>query len=111
MALGKQLRVEAVRGIGSGGIGSDYTAVGPITTRPNCTAVFQNLTDQPIMLSFDGVVDHIPFNAGSAFTYDITTNKAVPDGLFISVGTQFYVKQIGVPTTGNFYISLFYARD
>lgn len=110
MALGKQLRVEAVRTLDAGDIGVDYVKVGVSSTRASGILQFQNLTDATLMFSFDGVIDHFPLPANGYFVLDVSTNKAVADGMFLSIGTQFYVKQIEAPTSGSVYITMYYGR-
>ena len=101
MALGRQLRCEPVRSLAYSSIVSGYTAVGTPVTNPDGVALFQNLTNQTVMFSFDGVNDHFPLAALAGHVLDITTNQPTNDGLFLSVGTQFYVKQIGTPSSGS----------
>lgn len=112
MALGRNLRVEAVRSLAFGSIVSSYAAVGTPATRADAILQFQNLTDADVMVSFDGVVDHFPLAAGAYFVLDVCTNKVTPDGMYLSIGTQFYVKYLtGAPSSGAFYISLYYGTN
>jgi len=112
MALGRSLRVEAVRSIAFGDIDSTYEPVGSPAGRSDAILQFQNLTDTDLMVSFDGVVDHFPLVAGAYFVLDICTNKVTQDGMYLSVGTQFYVKYLTDPaTSGAFYISLYYGTN
>lgn len=111
MALGKQLRAQPVRTLAAGSVGASYTAIGVPNDKPDGILQFQNLTDASVMFSFDGVNDHFPLAANSFFVLDVSTNKAVQDGMYLSIGTQFYVKRIGVPSTGSIYISLYYGND
>jgi hypothetical protein len=40
----------------------------------------------------------------------LTTNKVKDDGLFLDVGTIFYVKEVSVtPTSGDVWIEILYA--
>ena len=111
MSLGRQLRAEPVRTLAAGSVGVSYTAIGTPCGKPDSVLQFQNLTDASVMMSFDGINDHFPLAAGAYFVLDVTTNQPTKDGLFLSVGTQFYVRQLGVPATGSVYISLYYGRD
>lgn len=110
MALGKQLRCEPVRTLPAASVVVGYTAVGSPVTNADGIALFQNLTDATVMFSYDGVNDHFPLAASSAHVLDITTNQPTGDGLFLSAGTQMYVKRVGSPTTGAVYITLYYGR-
>lgn len=113
MALGKQLRVEAVRSLDFSGITGTYAAVGSPSTRPNGVLQFQNLTDASLMVSFDGIIDHFPLPASSYFVIDVTTNQPFNvGGLYLSVGTQIYVKSLSSdPGSGSIYITFYYGAD
>ncbi len=111
MALGRQLRCEPVRTLAAGSVGASYTPVGAQVVNADGIILFQNLTDALLMFSFDGVNDHFPLQPNGYHVLDITTNQPTKDGLFLSIGTQFYVKQINVPSTGSVYITLYYGRN
>jgi hypothetical protein len=111
MSLGRQLRCEPVRTLAAGSMGSSYVAVGGPVSNPDGVALFQNLTDAVLMFSFDGINDHFPLASSAGHVLDITTNQPTKDGMYLSVGTQFYVKNISSPTTGSVYITLYYGRD
>jgi|FreactcultuFSWF8_1027224.scaffolds.fasta_scaffold00501_7 hypothetical protein len=113
MALGKQLRVEAVRTLDYSGISGSYAPVGSPSTRPDGVLQFQNLTNASLMVSFDGIVDHFPLPANSYFVIDVTTNQPFNvGGLYLSIGTQMYVKALsGSPSSGSMYITFYYGAD
>jgi hypothetical protein len=113
MALGKQLRVEAVRSLAFGGISGTYAPVGGPSLRANGVLQFQNLTDAAVMFSFDGVVDHFPLPASGYFVLDVTTNQPFNvGGLYLSIGTQIYVKSLsGSSSSGSVYVSFYYGAD
>lgn len=113
MALGKQLRVEIVRSLAFGGISASYAAVGTPSIKPEGVLQFQNLTDAAVMFSFDGVNDHFPLPASGYFVLDVTTNQPFNvGGLYLSVGTQIYVKSLsGNPSSGSVYVSFYYGAD
>ena len=89
---------------------SSYVAVGAGNLNPERLYILQNQTDANLVFSFDGgVTDHLTLIAGSAFTGDITANKTIPDGAFLSKGIVTYVKAEGaLPTTGTIYLSALY---
>jgi hypothetical protein len=110
-ALAIKLLPEAVRSIASGSIGVGYMGVGTPLANPSRLIMFQNYTDAALMVSFDGITDHLPVAASGFALLDVTANKTVSQGFYIAEGTRFYVKEIGAPTTGSFYISTFYGVD
>ena len=99
---------EPVRTLAFGGIGAAYAAVGTALSNPIRIFFLQNLTDESLMFSFDGVTDHIPLPAGGFLLIDVTANKSLAQGFFIAEGERLYVKEIVTPTTGAVYISAFY---
>lgn len=108
MSLAIRLAVEPVRSLVAASVIAGYTAVGTAMVHPIRQLVIQNLTDQAVMFSFDGINDHLPLASNSAFTDDITANKTVDQGFYLPHGTIIYVKRIGTPTTGSVYITAFY---
>lgn len=109
--LAIKLLPEAVRSIAAASIGVGYMGVGTPLTNPSRLILFQNYTDAALMISFDGITDHVPIAANGFVLLDITANKTVNQGFYIAEGTRFYVKEIGAPTTGSFYVSSFYGID
>lgn len=110
-ALAIKLLPEAVRSIAFGSIGGGYMGVGTPLTNPSRLIIFQNFTDGDVMVSFDGITDHLPVAANGFVLLDVTANKTVSQGFYIAEGTRFYVKEITAPSTGSFYISSFYGID
>jgi len=110
MSIGKQLRVETCRELAGASILATYTPIGTGTTRPNSIIHVQNFTNAAIWISYDGINDHFPIAAGSFLLLDVTTNHPTESGLFLSVGTQFYAKQLGIPSSGSVYVSLYYGK-
>ena len=92
-----------------GSITGSYTAIGAAMTAPIRISKIQNSTDQDVIISWDGINDHDAVVAGSGMVLDITTNKSLPQGAFIGIGTIFYVKYASAPSEGNIYLSAFYA--
>lgn len=109
--LAIRLKAEPIRSAAFGDIGAGYTAVGDPLANPSRLLVINNLTDTSIMISFDGVEDHIALGGSGSFVLDITSNKGVAGGLFMAQGTTFYVKEIVSPTSGALYISSFYGDN
>lgn len=71
----------------------------------------QNLTDQNLWFSFDGITPHYVVPANGFVLLDSTANKAIVDAIYWAVGTTIYVAVPtgGVnPTTGSVYLSAYY---
>jgi len=99
---------ETVRSLAFGSIVAGYTAIGTALEHPIRIFLLQNLTDETLMFSFDGVNDHIPVSLGGYLLIDVTANKTLVQGFYIAEGSSIYVKRIGIPTTGAVYVSTFY---
>lgn len=103
-----RFRAEPVRSLAFGSIGATYMGVGSALTHPIRQFFIQNLTDALLMFSFDGIDDHFPLPENGFFVSDITTNKGLGGGWFLSEGDRLYVKEIQTPTAGSVYFSTFY---
>jgi hypothetical protein len=109
MNLAIRLVPEPVRTIAAGSIGVGYSLIGSTGFENPCRIFYlQNLTDATLMFSFNGVDDHFPLLSNSFLLLDITSNKTVDVGAFIAQGQPVYVKQVGVPTGGAVYLTVFY---
>ena len=102
---------EDLREAAFGAIGAAYAIVGTATQNPIRIITIVNDTDAPVVISFNGVDDHIYVPATSGFTYDYNANKQDPSGIFQQPsGTEIYVKRhAGAPTTGDLAITIIYA--
>ena len=108
MGLGTRAIPDIQKTIVAANIAAGYTAVGTVLTNAALTIIFTNATNADVQVSLDGTNDHFPMLARSAFIYDVASDAMMDKGLFIGLGTQVWVKQIGVPTTGSFYVSYFH---
>lgn len=107
--LSVRLTPETVRSVAAASVGAGYTAIGTPIANPAKILLFQNGTDANVMISFDGVNDHLPVFAGAFVLLDASTNRTDPAGsCTVPANTTFYVKRIGTPTTGSVYLSTFY---
>lgn len=107
--LGLRYTAEAVRTLAEASIGAGYTAVGTPVSNPERQFFIQNLTDALLMFSFDGVNDHFPLPANGFFLSDVSSNRvSKSEALYLAKEVQLYVKEIGTPTTGSVYFSVFY---
>lgn len=112
MSLAIRLMAEPVRTVAFGAIGAPYSTVGAPMTKPIRMMILQNFTDTAVMLSFDGVHDHLPMVTNGYLILDITSNKTLPQGFFFGEGQQVYVKLLGAPAaSGSFNLSVFYGAD
>lgn len=103
---------EPVRTIAFGAIGPAYMGIGTAFDHPARMMFIQNLTDQTLMFSFNGVDDHFPLPATGFLILDVTANKTFQAGAFFAEGTRIYVKDVGViPTLGSVYLTIFYGSD
>jgi hypothetical protein len=106
-----RFRAEPVRSIAAGSISGTYMGVGTPIDHPSFQFFIQNLTDATLMFSLDGINDHFPLPASGFLLDDINSNKSIGNGLFLAEGDRLYVKEVGTPTTGSVYFSVFYASD
>lgn len=110
--LAIRLAMEPVRTLAFGSISGTYMGIGTGINNPARVMLFQNLTDQTVMFSLDGINDNFPLAAMTSFVLDITSNKSLGEGYFIAEGTRIYVKDIGIATTtGAVYVTVMYASD
>lgn len=111
MAYGTAVNFEALRTVAFAGIGAGYTAVGTATTDHTRLFSVFNSTDVDVIISLDGVTDHIRVASGSGQIFDLTANKVRDDGLFIREGTIFYIKRAaGAASSGNVWIEVMAAQ-
>lgn len=111
MAFGTRVFYEALRSVAFGSVGASYAALGvPLTGHARLFSL-KNATDVALLISLDGSTDHIYMGANSYMIVDMSANKVRDDGLFLAVGTQFYVKHDGSsPTEGSIYLEIINAE-
>jgi hypothetical protein len=111
MSLSIRFRIEPVRTLSAAVVGAAYMGIGTSLTNPARQIFIQNLTDASLMFSFNGIDDHFPLPSNGFFLNDITSNKTNTQGFFLAEGERLYVKQLGVPTTGDVYFSVMYGSE
>ena len=113
MSSAIRLQAEPVRSLAFGVIGPVYSSIGTPTVNPIRLLSLINTTDTALMLSLDGVNDHLPMVPNGYLVIDIAANKTLPSGgFYLAEGQQFYVKTLGAaPGVGSFYIAVFYGAD
>jgi|SRR6185295_15022443 len=104
-----RLQFEPVRSSGFAAILAGYTPVGTPTVNVCVQFLIQNLTDQSVMLSFDGVNDHFPLPSDGFFLDDVGSNATGANGLVLPANSQLFVKQLsGAPGSGAVYFTVAY---
>lgn len=112
MSLSIRMRFEPVRTLAAASIGAAYMGVGTAISHPARQIFIQNLTDETVMFSFNGVDDHFPLPASGFFLDDISSNKtATAHGFYLAEGERLYVKEVVTPTTGSVYFSVIYGSE
>lgn len=107
MAYGTRATFDAVRELAFGGISGTYAAVGTALTDNARLIRFVNQTDVQVYISLDASTDHVRMAANSFFIMDFSANKIRDDGLFVPIGTIFYIKQVsGAPASGSLWVEV-----
>ena len=111
--LAIRLAAEPLRSLAFGSISGTYAGIGTAFVNPCRILLVQNLTDETMLFSFDGVNDHFVLPAEGFVLIDVESNKTTTGGaLNIPVGTRIYAKDAGTPpTTGAVYVSTFYGAS
>ena len=110
MAYGTRAVFEPIREIAFGSITGSYQPVGSGTMdHARIVRIVNNMNTQ-MYVSLDGVNDHIRLAANSFILLDFSSNKIRNDGLFLPVGTFFFVKQVNPPVSGSLWIEVIYAQ-
>lgn len=104
----KRIFAEPMRSLSSVGIGVNYAAIGVATEEPSFLLIINNYTDAQLTFSLDGSNDHFELGAGNSLTIDITTNRPYSNDIMLEAGTIVYVKQSGIATTGDVFVSTVY---
>jgi len=106
----KRAYFDALRTLAAGGISAAYAAVGTPSAFPIRGFCITNDTQGDLIFSDDpNVAAGKWFIAqGSYKLWDVQANQnAKKDDAFeMTVGTQFYVKQVTAPTSGDVYIEI-----
>ena len=103
-----RLSPEPIRSLGFAAIAAVYMGIGTHIDNPVRILRIQNLTNAMLFFSYDGEHDHEVLAANSFLLLDITANKTREQGYFLAEGTRIHVKQIGVPTEGSVYVTVYY---
>lgn len=103
---------EPMRTLAFGGISGTYAAVGTPLANPVRAFCITNNTQGDLIFSLDStlVAGNMFVAAGSYKLYDVQSNinPQFDDKYVLSVGDQFYVKQVTAPVDGDVYIECLY---
>lgn len=103
---------EPLRSLGFAGISASYADVGtPLTHQVRAFCITNNTQGDLIFTTDDSVSAGEMFVAkGSYKLYDVQANMNTKfdDKYVLAIGTQFAVKQVTAPTSGNVYIECLY---
>lgn len=107
-----RLAAETLRTLAFGSISGTYAGIGTSFVNPCRILLVQNLTNNTLVFSFDGVNDHFVLPSNGFVLIDVESNKTTTGGaLNLPTGTRVYVKEIGTPTTGAVYVSTLYGAS
>lgn len=111
MAFGTKVEFDAIREKSASIITTSYTSLGvPFYANVRLLSI-NNTMDQEIYISYDGITNHLRMPSNSFKLFDLSANKIRDDGLFLSVGTQIYVKFVNATTiNGSVWAEVMYAE-
>ena len=108
-----QAKFDAILSVGFASITASYTALGAALTHNWRIFKITNNTDGDMMFSANGTTNNIFIPAGGFTLYDLAANgpnETVSSALQLAINTQFYIKYITAPTSGDVYIEGIYAK-
>lgn len=106
-----RLRFDEIKTKNFDEVTDNYTNFGSTISNPLRAFNIQNMTDQPIMITFDSedFVDHIFLTSQGFFLFDTATNRTTEGNLYVEAGTQIMVKYTdSAPTEGMVYMTSAY---
>jgi hypothetical protein len=107
-----RVRYEPIRNLGFAAINAaTFTAIGLPFANPVRILKITNLTDAPILISFNGIDSHDVVGANGFCLYDYSTNKADAAGFLEQAqGERVYAQAItALPTINGVYVTVIYA--
>ncbi len=108
-----RVRYEPLRSVAFGTITTVYEPIGLPFANPVRILKVTNLTDQPVLMSLNGIDDHDIVAANGFFLYDYSSNRSDAAGLLEQPqGDRIYVRAEDVlPSDGNVYVTVVYASQ
>jgi hypothetical protein len=105
-----KVQFDTIRTLAFGSISGTYASVGSATTIRARMVCITNNTDADMYFTTDTAVDQIIVPAGSFKLWDFQSNmnNRNDDVYVLEIGTQFSVKQVSAPSSGDVYIELVY---
>lgn len=88
----------------------NYTLVGIVDEAPVRVSKMTNTTNQDVLISYDGVIDHDVLPNNSFVLYDFSSNSGRENVIVVPKGTMIYVKYISAPNAGAVYVTTISAR-
>ncbi len=111
MAFGTRVFFEEVRELNFGDFGGTYVPIGVPLIHHIRLMALNNSTNHEIYISLDGINDHLRMAQNSFKLFDLSSNKVKDDGLFISSGTQVFIRYVStIGTSGSVWIEVMYAE-
>jgi len=97
---------EPIRTLGFAGISAVEAPVGAVTVNEVRTFTINNATEGDLYFSLTSGQDEMFLAKGNFRLYDVQSNinPRVDDRFVLSIGTQFYVRQVTAPVSGAVYI-------
>jgi hypothetical protein len=95
-------------------LGAYGAGIGTGMNKPIRMFFLQNLTDQILMFSFNGIDDHMPLASTAYILLDVSSNQSFGQGFYWAEGSRLYVKRMpgGVdPASGSVYLTVFYGAE
>ncbi len=88
-------------------IGATFESIGPPLSNRWRAFRITNVTDQNLIFSLDGINDQIFVPSFGFVLYDLSANLppfGVENNLVFPIGTQFFVRYVDEPESGDVYI-------
>ena len=111
MAFGTRVFFENLRELNFGDFSGTYVPLGISFVNSVRLITLNNSTNQEIYISLDGINDHLRMAQNSFKLFDLSSNKVRDDGLFISSGTQIFIRYVStIGTSGSIWLEAMYAE-
>lgn len=107
-----RMQFETLREIAYSSLTTSYISIGGPLLNPARQFILQNLTDQNVYFSLDGVNPIIKLPSGGYLISDVASNKTNIVGLFMVEGDIMYVKyDVTAPSAGSVCFSVMYGSE
>ena len=88
-----------------------FYEIGDPLERPARIIKIDNLTNENVFISMNGVQAWTVVPAGGFLLLDCSTNKTSVEDFFVSEGAQFWANAAVAPTSGSVYLTAIGSRD